>query len=627
MLTSPKLTLMQELIAGASREELIWLSGYLAGVVAQRAHETSAPVPATPANPGTELPLLRSTVPSNGLSAPAVAALPADNPATGVHKITIAYGTETGNSKKLAAEFAAKAKKKGINAKLVGLEQYRLNDLPKEEYFFTVISTQGDGEPPAAAKKFYDHLYEGSLRLDRMKYSVLALGDTAYPLFCKAGEDIDLQLQKIGGQRIASLQKCDTDYEAEAGHWFDTVLQQLLATGGGQGSAGQSANGSATANAGASIQSASGGAAAADPAKTVATPRHSGKKIYTGTVLTNINLNDRGSGKQTHHVEIAAEGVDYQPGDSIGIVPSNPVPMVESILTLSGVDPARLHPHRTEDWPVSDLLHKKLNIVFLHERVVKKYGAIVRQEIPQTKIGLLDLLKIYPVKNGNQFLEVISVLEPIAPRLYSISSSPEAHSGEIHLTVAKDTFAVNGETKHGLCSDNLSQLVPGQTLEFYVHHNSQFRLPAPEKDVIMIGPGTGIAPFRSFLAERDSIGAPGKNWLFFGDQHFTTDFLYQTEIQAWAQTGVLTKVNTAFSRDQAQKVYVQHRMLQQSAGLFQWLESGAHVYLCGAKDPMSADVENTLLEIIRKEGRRTAAQAVDYLDELKEAGRYAKDVY
>jgi sulfite reductase (NADPH) flavoprotein alpha-component len=576
MLNSPKLTLVQELIAGASREELIWLSGYLAGVVAQRTHETPVPVPG-----------------------PAAAPAPVETPA-GVNKITIAYGTETGNSKKLAYEFAAKAKKKGINAKLVGLEQYRLNDLPKEEYFFTVISTQGDGEPPAAAKKFYDHLYDSSLRLDRMKYSVLALGDTAYPLFCKAGEDIDLQLQKVGGQRIASLQKCDTDYETEAGHWFDTILQQL-ASGGRQ-------------------------QPVADPGKVVITPRHSGKTIFTGTVLTNVNLNDRGSGKRTHHLEIAAE-VDYQPGDSIGIVPWNPVPIVEGILALSGVDPARMLSHRTEEWPVADLLQKKLNIVYLHERVVKKYAAIVRQEIPQTKIGLLDLLKIYPVRNGNQFLEVVSILEPIAPRLYSISSSPEAHPGEIHLTVAKDTFAVNGETKHGLCSDNLSQLVPGQTVEFYVHHNSQFRLPAPEKDIIMIGPGTGIAPFRSFLAERDSIGAPGKNWLFFGDQHFTTDFLYQTEIQDWSRTGTLTRVNTAFSRDQARKVYVQHRMLEEASGLYQWLESGAYLYLCGAKEPMSVDVEDTLLEIIRKEGSRTAAQAVGYLDELKETGRFAKDVY
>jgi sulfite reductase (NADPH) flavoprotein alpha-component len=592
MLTTPKWTQIQELIAGASREELIWLSGYLAGIVAQG---TGAGASGTAA-----------TGPALAAPVAAPAAETGEAAAVNINKITIAYGTETGNSKKLATDFAARAKKKGIHAKLVGLEQYRLNDLAKEEYFFTVISTQGDGEPPAAAKKFYDHLHQGGLRLDRMKYSVLALGDTAYPLFCKAGEDVDQQLQKMGGQRIASLQKCDTDYEAEADHWFDAILQQL--------STGQR-------------QTDGGAALAAGGNGTVAGGGGKGKKIYTGTVLANINLNDRGSGKQTHHIEIAAEAIDYQPGDSIGIVPENPVWIVDAIIPLTGIDPSHLLVHRAEQWPMSDLLKKRLNIVYLPERVVKKYAEIVRQDIPQTRIGLLDLLKIYPVKNSQQFLEVIAILEPIAPRLYSISSSPEAHSGEIHLTVAKDTFSVNGEWKHGLCSDGLSQLLPGQTLEFYVHHNATFSLPAPEKDIIMIGPGTGIAPFRSFLAERDSTGASGRNWLFFGDQHFTTDFLYQTEIQDWLNTGVLTRINTAFSRDQTQKVYVQHKMLGQAAGLFQWLESGAHVYLCGAKDPMSLDVEETWLDIIRQEGGMSAAAAASYLDELKETGRYVKDVY
>jgi sulfite reductase (NADPH) flavoprotein alpha-component len=239
----------------------------------------------------------------------------------------------------------------------------------------------------------------------------------------------------------------------------------------------------------------------------------------------------------------------------------------------------------------------------------------------------LDLLKIYPVKDTGQFQEVIGLLEPIAPRLYSISSSPEAHAGELHLTVARDTFCVNGESKYGLCSDILAQRIPGDTLEFYIHPNSRFKLPSPEKDIILIGPGTGIAPFRSFLAERDSTGAGGKNWLFFGDQHFTTDFLYQTEIQNWAQTGVLTRINTAFSRDQREKVYVQHKMRKHAADLFDWLESGAYVYICGAKHPMSLDVEETLLDIIHEQGNRTAAQAALYLDELKEAGRYVTDVY
>jgi len=574
MLTTPRMKTLQELIAGASREELIWLSGYLAGVVANAGAQ-----PALPA------------------LAAAVAQEP-ETPATpAVNKITIAYGTETGNSKRLATDFAARAKKKGINAKVVGLEQYRLTDLSKEEYFFTVISTQGDGEPPAAAKKFYDHIHKEDVKLAQLKYSVLALGDTSYPLFCKAGEDVDQQLQRLGGQRIISLQKCDTDYEIEAGNWFDQVLQKLLSN---------------TAP------------AAGTPA--VATRKHTGKKIYAGTVLSNINLNDIGSGKQTHHLEIAAEA-DYQPGDSIGITPENPREIVEAIISLTGVDSGRKVTHRDEEYTIADLLKKKLNIVFLPERVVKKYAAIVRQDIPETKIGLLDLLKIYPVKDAAQFQEVVGILEPIAPRLYSISSSPEAHSGEVHVTVAKDTFVVNGETKHGLCSDSLSQLSPDQTLEFYVHRNAQFKLPGHDKDVIMIGPGTGIAPFRSFLAERDATGASGRNWLFFGDQHFTTDFLYQTEIQSWIDTGVLTRINTAFSRDQQEKVYVQHKMHRHAAELFSWLEAGAYIYICGAKEPMSEDVEKALLTVIQQQGKKNAPQAESYLNELKEAGRYVKDVY
>jgi sulfite reductase (NADPH) flavoprotein alpha-component len=581
MLNSPKLTLVQELITGASREELIWLSGYLAGIVAQRA-SGNAPAPA---------------------AAPAEAAAPA------IGRITIAYGTETGNSKKLATEFAARAKKKGIAAKLVGLEQYRLADLAKEEYFLTVISTQGDGEPPAAAKKFYDHIHQGNLQLDKLKFSVLALGDTAYPLFCKAGEDVDLQLHKIGGQRIASLQKCDTDYEAEAGHWFDDILRQLHSP-------------ATTTPATTTTTTRPTAPQAAGPAA----PR-SGKQFHTGAILTNINLNDRGSAKYTHHLEIAAEGVEYQPGDSIGIVPENPAAMTDAIFSLTGIDPGHRHFYKTEDRSIADLLKKKLNIVYLPERVVKKYAAIVRQDIPQTRIGLLDLLKIYPVKDSHQFLEVVSILEPTAPRLYSISSSPEAHPGEIHLTVARDTFSINTELKYGLCSDHLSQLVPGQTIEFYIHHNTQFRLPDPEAPIIMIGPGTGIAPFRAFLAQRDSTGATGKNWLFFGDQHFTTDFLYQSEIQDWARTGVLTRINTAFSRDQEHKVYVQHKMQKHATELFHWLESGAHVYICGAREPMSVDVEDTLLSIIRQEGNRSDAQAESFLDELRDSGRYTKDVY
>lgn len=584
MLAEPKLKILQDLVRTSGKEELIWMNGFLAGVL-MNCHDTGS----FATNVMAAISAAEATEP-----VPAVPAAPA------VSKITITYGTESGNSKKLAADLAAKAKKNGINAKVVSLDQYRLNDLAKEEYFFTIISTQGEGEPPATAKKFYDHIHQNGFKLNKLKYGVLALGDTSYPLFCKAGEDVDSQLHKLGGQRIVSLQKCDTDYQSDAEGWFSQVLHSLSSTGGHS-------------------------ATVAAPAVAVKKPAH--KKIYAGNIITNINLNDRGSNKETYHVEIAADELEYQPGDSIGIVPENAEATVHAIISLTGIDALKSISFRDETFSVADLLKKKLNIAYLPERVVKQYASIVKQDIPETKISLLDLLKIYPVNNAAQFEEVIGILEPITPRLYSISSSPEAHSGEVHITVARDTFKVNGELKHGLCSNYLAELPVDSALEFYVHKNNQFRLPAPDKNVIMIGPGTGIAPFRSFLAERDATGAGGRNWLFFGDQHFVTDFLYQTEIQNWVQTGVLTKVNLAFSRDQQSKIYVQHKMLENSAAFYEWLQNGAYIYVCGAKEPMSVDVEQTILQIIERFGNKNSEQAIQYLDTLKEEGRYLKDVY
>jgi sulfite reductase (NADPH) flavoprotein alpha-component len=561
MLAPAKMKMVEDLIATSDREELIWLSGYLSGIAASSTEKKEA-LPAKP------------------------------------QKITIAYGTETGSAKKLATDFAAKAKRTGIQVKLVGLDQYRISDLPKEEYFLTVMSTHGEGEPPAGAKKFYDHIHANGFKLNNLKYGVLALGDTSYPLFCKAGEDVDVQLSKLGAQRFISLKKCDTDYEADASSWFEEAIAKLSAT-----------------------------VPVASPRVAVAPKKTTGKKIYSGTLLSNINLNDRGSDKQTHHIEIAAEEVDYQPGDALGIIPENPRAAVDAILSVAGAVADKLVTYKGEEVSLLSLLTKKLNIVHLPERVVKNYAAIVGQDIPATRIGLLDLLKIYPLKDAEHFEKVISILESIAPRLYSISSSPEAHSGEIHLTVARDTFQVNGEVKYGLCSDFFCQLPAESSFEFYIHKNQQFRLPSDDRDVIMIGPGTGIAPFRSFLAHRDATGAKGRNWLFFGDRRFTTDFLYQTEIQDWYQTGVLTRTNTAFSRDQKEKLYVQHRIQEHAGEFFAWIEGGAYVYVCGAREPMSVDVENTLLQVIQQQGKKTAAEAAAYLDQLKEEGRYLKDVY
>lgn len=565
MLAATKLKLVQDLVAGATKEELIWINGYLSGITSSL---QELPVAASPSKPL-------------------------------VNKITIAYGTETGNSKKLASVFAAEAKSKGINPKLVSLDQYRVNDIAKEEYFLAIISTQGDGEPPAAAKKFYDHIHLNGFKAEKLKYSVLALGDTSYPLFCKAGEDIDTQLNKLGGQRIAELVKCDTDYDTEAKEWFSTVLSKLT-----QGDA-------ATSN-----------VEVAAPVK-----KKSGKQTFAGEILASVNLNDQGSSKETYHIEIAAEEATYQPGDSIGVVPHNEEALVNAILETVGISGDQIVSYRDQQTTFSGLLKNKLNVGFLPERVVKQYATLVNQEIPVTNIGLLELLKIYSLPDNVSFEEVINILEPIAPRLYSISSSPEAHTGEIHITVAKNSFRVNDEVKYGLCSNYLASFQPGESISYYVHPNNRFRLPAENKDVIMVGPGTGIAPFRSFIAERDSTGASGRNWLFFGEQHFVTDFLYQTEIQNWVETGVLTKVNVAFSRDQQEKVYVQHKMLQQGKELFDWIESGAYIYICGTKDPMCADVENALIQIVSEHGKLSTEEAAAYVARLEEEERFLKDVY
>jgi sulfite reductase (NADPH) flavoprotein alpha-component len=560
MLGDTKLRTLQELIDNSTQEELIWISGYLAG-------------------------LLRHGAPAE----------PATKPA--VQKLTLAFGTDTGNSKKLASTFASKAKKSGVHVKLQSLDQYRLSDLPKEEYFLVVISTHGEGEPPAAAKKFYDYIHENTSRLDKLNYAVLALGDTSYPLYCKAGEDVDVRLETLGAARLLPLQKCDTDFETDASAWFEDVLKTL------------------------------GSAPATVPSAPVVRKKSNHKKNYQGTILSNVNLSGRGSEKQTHHIEIEAGEVDYQPGDSIGIVPENPSEIVEAVIQLVNASRNKKLQYREEEITVYDLLKKKLNIVYLPERVVKQYAAIVLQEIPSTRIDLLNLLKIYPVKDAAQFEEVIGILEPITPRLYSIASSLAAHSGEVHITVARDHFTVNDEVGYGLCTNYLVNLTENSSFEFYIHRNSEFKLPQSNKDIIMIGPGTGIAPFRSFIEERDASGASGRNWLFFGDQHFQSDFLYQTEIQSYLQTGALTRVDVAFSRDQAEKVYVQHKVMSKGYEFYQWLEAGASVYLCGTREPMSVDVEDALVQVIREFGNKTTEQAQDYLLQLKEEGRYQKDVY
>ncbi|MEO7393495.1 MAG: flavodoxin domain-containing protein, partial [Chitinophagaceae bacterium] len=549
MLAEERLKQFQDLINTSTKDELIWINGYLNGLVGNGHANGNGHAATTNGNGHAVL--------------------------TAVKKITLAFGTETGNAKKLATHLAAVAKKKGVNAKLADLSQYRVANLAKEDYFFIVISTQGEGEPPIPAKKFYDYIHENELTLDNIKFSVLALGDTSYPMFCKTGEDVDARFKKFGAKRVVDLQKCDVEYEEDALIWFEKVLSTVEAKE--------------------SI-------AHVDTPAPVFAAKASTKKYYNGTILTNVNLNDRGSNKQTYHIEIGAEqSIEYVPGDAIGIFPKNKDDVVEKIITITGVDANTEVITNKITAAVRELLNSHLNICYLLTSTVKKYAVIIQQEIPDTRMDLVDLLRIYPVKNAEQFIDIIKILSPISPRLYSIASAPASQQTEVHIIVARNRFLAQDEQRFGLCSYFLGDQPINSQLSFYVHKNRAFRLPAPEKDIIMIGPGTGIAPMRSFLIERDASGAKGRNWLFFGEQHFITDFLYQTEIQNYVEMGVLNKLDLAFSRDQAEKIYVQHRMLEKAAELYQWINSGAFIYISGTKDPMGKDVEATLLKIISEQ--------------------------
>ncbi|GAB0157807.1 assimilatory sulfite reductase (NADPH) flavoprotein subunit [Chryseobacterium sp. Alg-005] len=569
MLSETKFNILKQISGDFSRDETIWASGYLAGLA-------GAPV---------------------GIAQPALQNNPDHEIA--VKKITLAYGTETGNSKKLATELAGIIKKKGIQVKLADLSQYKPKDLIKEEFFFVIISTQGEGEPPMLAKKFYDHIHENELILTQLKFGILALGDSSYPQFCKTGEDIDFRFEILGAERIIPLKKCDIDYEQEAHQWIEHIFEVVTKT------------------------------SAKNP-KSVSAPKIStGRKKYWGTVSNIINLNDITSEKETYHIEIETdEAITYQPGDALGILPFNPKTVVDEIIALTGIDPEKQIKTSKVTASAEELLYKHLNISYLLKTTVAQYAKITGHQIPEIRLGLLDLLRIYPVKNAGQFEEVIAILTGQAPRLYSISSSPEAHGDtEIHITVAKSEYQIDDQKRNGLCSGFLSEFQEGNEFEFYIQEAKHFKLPLSDKDIIMIGPGTGIAPFRSFLWERDAAGAEGRNWLFFGDRNFISDFLYQSEIQDFLKTETLTHLDIAFSRDTSQKVYVQHKLEQKAQEIFQWLEAGASLYVCGTKDPMSKDVEETLINIIQNQGKRNQEEARIYLEELELSGRYAKDVY
>ncbi|BBA17282.1 diflavin oxidoreductase [Blattabacterium cuenoti] len=513
-------------------------------------------------------------------------------------KITLVYGTETGNAKNLAFDIYEKAKKEKLKMKLINLDQYCLKNLEKEDYFFIIISTHGEGAPPYSARSFFNFIHKNkNLFLKNVKYSVLALGDKSYTHFCKAGKDIDKCLHNIGAKRIIPLYKCNVDYEIQANQWFSEILSFFKKKN--------------------EIH--------------VEYAENKNQKVY-GKILNNIILNDKkeGSNKEVHHIEIfVSNKIEYSPGDSIGIFPENPSMEINYIIKYMKENRKKEFEEYEykEKNKIFNLLKKKLNILFLSDDFVKKYSFLsgIKNISLDRKWKLIDLLIKFPIKNEYSLKDLIKNIEPIKPRLYSISSSPTAHKNEIHITVSRHYFQLNNrETVYGHCSDFLSKLKIGDKLSFFIYKNKMFKLPTPDKNIILIGPGTGIAPFRSFLYEREITKASGKNWLFFGDQHSNTDFLYKTEIQKWEIKGNLYRVILSFSRDQEKKIYVQDKIWENRIEFFSWIKNGAYVFICGNKTPMSVDVEKIISRVIEKIGK---CDSNLFLKKMKKEGRYLKDVY
>ena len=556
MLSETKLSLLQQLAQSASKEEIIWTKGYLSGFLDR-------------------IELLGGTtenLPTNPITAVAV-------------KPLIVYGTETGNSKKVASNLLATFKKNKIQAKVIDVFQYDVAKLEKETLVVFVMSTQGEGEFPQNAAPFYEKLKASNVNLNQLSYAVLGLGDSSYPLFCNAGILLDEVLKEKGAKSLLPLVKADVDFVETLANW-EADLQKAFQ------------------NIGTDVS---------NEVKSIASTTTSHKKNYVGKISHKVILNDTGSNKETYHIEIESDDeISYEPGDALGVFPKNKEKEIQAITNYFD----------EEDHAI--LTGK--NIRGLSKKTLEAFSKLFEIQIDEEKANLLDVIEKYQPKKV-KFEEVIALLHPISPRLYSISSSSEAHDGQVHLTVNVNKFKVNDEVKTGLASEFLADFPLDESLEFYIHKNQNFRLPKEETDIIMIGPGTGIAPFRSFLAERDVTGAEGKNWLFFGEQHFVLDFYYQTEIQEWLTTGVLTKLDTAFSRDQERKIYVQDRIREKAKEFNSWLENGASIYICGQKNPMSQDVEQAIVEVIAQERNISEEQARQILEELENQGKYQKDVY
>jgi sulfite reductase (NADPH) flavoprotein alpha-component len=554
-----------------STEQRSWLNGFLAGIF------SNAEAPAVDVKP--KIPL------------------------------TILFGSETGNSASLAKKTAKQAEKSGFEVSVSCMSKYSTENLLKEKNLLVLTSTYGDGEPPASAAGFYDFIHSDQApQCPDLKFSVLALGDSNYPDFCKCGKDFDLRFEQLKAQRISPRIDCDVDYDDPYAEWMSSVFSAL-------GDCSE-------------IEDDEDGESG-----------YTKKNPFLAKVVDNYNLNTEESAKETRHIAISLEGsgLSYKPGDALGVYPRNCPELAGELIRTLGFDADA----EVQGKPLSELLVCDYDITTLVPVLLSKYAEFCTSDSFRKLLESTDdeqraychgreiidlILEFPPAFEGPDAF--VGILKKLAPRLYSISSSPSAHKDEVHLTVGAVRYESNGRKRGGVCSTFLADRCGEGPLPIYFHHNDNFRLPEDgARPVIMIGPGTGIAPFRAFLEERTSTGASGPNWLFFGDQHAASDFLYQDQLDDLQKQGVLSMLDTAFSRDQAEKIYVQDRMREKGEELYKWIQDGAYIYVCGDASRMAKDVETALLDIIEVHGGISCEEAAEVVKSLKAENRYCRDVY
>ena len=547
--------------------------------------------------------------------------MPTTTEVGGDHVLTILYGSQTGNARSIAEELNEAAQAEGIATDLISMGKFKEKNLKKTKNLVVLVSTQGEGDPPDDALNFVDFLNGSKApKLKETRFAVCALGDSSYEFYCKTGKDFDTRLEELGGKRLFDRIDLDVDFDDDAEAWIASsiaTLKEILP--------------SAPATATAPISFAA-------PAASV---KYTRKKPLQTQLLTNQKITGRHSEKDIRHIEIDLEesGLIYQAGDSLGVWFKNSPELVEGLLEKTGIRPTDTVEINDEKQSIQSALEQTYELTQLHPAFVQDYAELTNQaelraiasdaeklQAYITDRQIIDVIHEYPTTLTADAL--ISTLRKLTPRLYSIASAQAEVEEEVHLTVGVVEYEAYGFHHLGGASGHLSQLQPGAEISVYVEASDHFRLPTnPDTPIIMIGPGTGIAPFRAFVQERAATEATGDNWLFFGNPHFTEDFLYQTEWQTWMDEGILTRIDLAFSRDQAEKIYVQHRILEQAEELWNWMNRGAHIYICGDESRMAKDVHQALLAVIEEQGNQTPEQAAETLDQLRRDGRYQKDVY